>query len=138
MKVDGHKVTQEDVSKHVRGGNQLSTKVKLTVERHGSGNIEEVVCMRAPSVFVEHTKVSESRKCPFSSAGHCFVGGGFFGPPQIWRAHARGAACGTNGVSLFNQCQNENLYWSSEPHVYVGLSMYLCAGSSCVCSVVGA
>ena len=93
MKVDGHKVTQEDVSKHVRGGNQLSTKVKLTVERHGSGNIEEVVCMCAPSVFVEHTKVSESRKCPVSSAGQCFVGGGFFGPPQIWRAHARGSAC---------------------------------------------
>ena len=56
LKVDGHKVTQDDVTTHVRGNNKTGTRVTLTVKRHSTGLVEDVVCMRAPSVFVEHTK----------------------------------------------------------------------------------
>jgi hypothetical protein len=56
LKVDGHKVTQDDVTKYVRGSNKLGTPVTLTVRRAATGVTEDVVCLRAPSSFVEHTK----------------------------------------------------------------------------------
>ena len=56
LKVDGQKVTPDDITAHVRGNNTTGTRVTLTVKRHSTGIIEDVVCMRAPSVFVEHTK----------------------------------------------------------------------------------
>ena len=56
LRVDGHKVTQDDITKYVRGSNKLGTPVTLTVRRAATGVTEDVVCLRAPSSFVEHTK----------------------------------------------------------------------------------
>ena len=56
LKVDGQAVTQDNISLHVRGTNTLGSKVTLTVKRHATGLVEDVVCVRAPSIFVEHTK----------------------------------------------------------------------------------
>ena len=56
LRVDGHKVTQDDITKYVRGSNKLGTPVTLTVRRAATGVTEDVVCLRAPSSFVDHTK----------------------------------------------------------------------------------